>query len=186
MPTRRQMLALLASLPALKLVGCGSDDTTVAEGCSPIRLTDEHECALCGMTVIRHPGPKGQACLRDGRVLPFCSVHDMLSWAWQPESAPNINALYVHDLSRTGWEEPSDDNYMEAEQAVYVVGHDQRGAMGHTPAPFSERADAEAFAAEHGGSLLAFDELDWDTFRGNGSNGGGHGHDGGGMRHSSH
>ncbi len=176
MPTRRQLLALLASLPAVGLVGCGSDDAAVAENCSPIRLTDDHDCGLCGMTVIRHRGPKAQACLRDGRVLPFCSVHDMLSWAWQPESAPSINALYVHDLSNTGWDNPSDDHYMEAQQAVYVVGHDQRGAMGHTPAPFSQRDDAEAFASAHGGKLLAYDELDWDTFRGNGAAGHGNGH----------
>ncbi len=183
MPTRRQMLVLLASLPALKLVGCGSDDNAAAVACSPIRLTDDHDCALCGMTVIRHPGPKAQACLRDGRVLPFCSVGDMFSWAWQPESGPSINALYVHDLSLTGWDEPDDDAYMAADQALYVVGHDQLGAMGHSPAPFSRRADAESFAEAHGGHLLAYDELNWDTFRGNGAGSDGHGHNGGGGGH---
>ncbi|MCC5857917.1 MAG: nitrous oxide reductase accessory protein NosL [Ectothiorhodospiraceae bacterium] len=178
MPTRRNVLFLLAGLPALSLFGCGGDGGSAADACSPIRLTDDHDCALCGMTVIRHPGPKAQACLRDGRVLPFCSVHDMLSWAWQPESGPSIRVLYVHDLSLTGWNQPSDDAYVPAEEAVYVVGHDQRGAMGHSPAPFSDRGDAEAFAEAHGGDLLAYDELNWDTFRGNGAESGGHGHGG--------
>ncbi len=168
MPTRRQMLTLLLALPALKLAGCDSREDAAADGCSPIVLNDEHECALCGMTVVRHPGPKGQACLRDGNILAFCSVQDLLSWAWQPESAPHIRMLYVHDLSRTGWDEPVDDVWMDASQAVYVVGHDLKGAMGHPPAPFSAEADAEDFASRHGGRLLAFDELDWETFRGNG------------------
>ncbi len=167
MPTRRQVLALLAALPTLTLVACGSDRESAATGCSPILLTDEHECALCGMTIVRFPGPKGQACLRDGRLLTFCSVQDMLAWSWQPESVPAIDTLFVHDLSRTGWDEPSDDAYMEAPDAVYVLGHDRRGAMGHSPASFSRRADAEAFAERHGGQVMELDQINWDNLRGN-------------------
>jgi copper chaperone NosL len=166
MPTRRQLLALLAAAPALTLVACGSDRDTAATSCSPILLTDEHECALCGMTVVRYPGPKGQACLRDGRVLPFCSVQDLLAWSWQPESVPAIRTLFVHDLSRTGWDEPADDAWVEAQSAVYVMGHDRQGTMGHSPAPFSDPADAEAFAAHHGGRVMRFEELNWDNLRG--------------------
>ncbi|OOG23702.1 NosL family protein [Thioalkalivibrio denitrificans] len=167
MPTRRQVLTLLAALPTLSLVACGGDRETAATACSPILLTDEHECALCGMTVVRFPGPKGQACLRDGRVLPFCSVQDLLAWSWQPESVPAIEKLYVHDLSHTGWDEPSDEAYMDAQAAVYVIGHDQQGAMGHSPAPFSQRADAEAFAERHGGRVMDLDQINWDNLRGN-------------------
>jgi copper chaperone NosL len=168
MPTRRRVLALLAGIPALTLTACGREQESAATGCSPIRLTDEHECALCGMTIVRFPGPKGQACLRDGNLLAFCSVHDLLAWAWQPESAPAIDSLHVHDLSRTGWDNPSDDAYMNARDAVYVVGHDQRGAMGHSPAPFSDTNDARDFAERHGGQLTAFADMDFDSLRGSG------------------
>lgn len=170
MPTRRQLLILLAGLPVLKLAGCDASDRSDAVACVPVQLTDEHDCALCGMTVVNYPGPKGQACLRDRRVLSFCSVYDLLSWGWQPESGPSIDVLYVHDLSLTGWDDPAGDAWIEAQQAVYVVGHDQRGAMGHSPAPFSNRSDAEAFAAAHGGRLLGYDNLDWDTLRSEGGN----------------
>lgn len=166
MATRRQMLGLLASLPLLKLAGCDAQQGQAANSCSPLLMTDEHDCHLCGMTAVNHPGPKGQACLRDGGQRVFCSVHDMLSWAWQPESAPAISALYVHDLSRTGWESPAHEAWMPADKAVYVVGHNRRAAMGHSPASFSGVADAEAFAEAYGGRLLALSELDWDNFRG--------------------
>jgi copper chaperone NosL len=181
MPTRRQVLMLLAGLPTVTLMACGDRDTA-AIACTPIRLTDDHDCHLCGMTIVRYPGPKGQACLRDGRILTFCSVHDLLAWAWQPESAPAIASLHVHDLSRTSWESPSDEAYTDAHAAVYVVGHDQQGAMGHSPAPFSGESDARAFAERHGGHLVAFAGLDFDSLRqGSGSRGGmmhgnGHGH----------
>ena len=174
MPSRRQLLLFTAALPVVSLLGCGSEDETAAADCSPIELEDGHDCHLCGMTVVNHPGPKGQACLRDGRTLTFCSTRDLLSWAWQPESGPAIATLFVHDLSRTGWDEPSDDAWTDAEQAVYVVGHNRRGAMGHSPASFSEQADADAFVTDHGGRVLAFEELDWDTLREEAGNGGRH------------
>lgn len=165
MPSRRQILYLAAAAPMASLVGCGGSDDVAATDCSPIELHGGHDCHVCGMTVLNHPGPKGQACLRDGQVLTFCSTRDLLSWAWQPESAPIISALFVHDLSRTDWDQSSANAWMDPEQALYVVGHDLRGAMGHSPASFSERADADAFASRHGGQVLAFDDLDWDTLR---------------------
>ena len=175
MPKRRHVLLLFSALPAVSLLGCGSDEETAAADCAPEAIDDDRECELCGMTVVRHEGPKGQACLRDGRTLVFCSVHDMLSWAWQPESAPAIAALFVHDLSRTGWEEPG-DAWTKAEDAVYVVGHDRRAAMGHSPGPFSAHDDAEAFAREHGGRMVSFSEMDWDMLRDAAGNGDGGGH----------
>lgn len=166
MTSRRKLLAMMAGLPVLALVGCSGEGEAVAQNCQPLLLTDEHDCALCGMTIIRFPGPKAQACLRDGRILPFCSVHDMLAWSWQPESRVAIQSLWVHDLSRTGWDEPDHDAWMPAEDAVYVVGHDQRGAMGHSPAPFSAQADARTFIEHHGGQLMALGDMNFDNFRG--------------------
>lgn len=166
MTTRRDILCFLGALPVLSLVGCGDSGDGAAANCSPIMLTDEHDCALCGMTIVRFPGPKGQACRRDGRQLTFCSVSDLLSWAWQPENAPNISGLFVHNLSETGWEEPSDDHWIDARDAWYVIGHDRRAAMGHSPAPFTRRDDAKDFAARHGGEVFQFDALDWDLLRG--------------------
>ncbi|MDQ2070388.1 nitrous oxide reductase accessory protein NosL [Natronospira bacteriovora] len=165
MGSRRDALILLAGLPALMLMACG-DGREAAANCKAVTLSDEHDCALCGMTVVRHPGPKGQACLRNGDILPFCSTSDLLSWAWQPESGPAIEALFVHDLSRTDWESPSDETYVLAGDAWYVAGHQRRGAMGYPPAPFTERADAEAFAEQHGGRVYTFNDLSFDIIRG--------------------
>lgn len=163
MTTRRDIMAFLGALPILSLVGCGNSDT--AGNCQPIVLSDNRACALCGMTISTFPGPKGQACVDDGRTLGFCSTSDLLSWAWQPDSKPRIGRLYVHDLSQTQWSSPSDDAWIEARDAVYVIGHDRKSAMGHSPAPFSDRADAERFASESGGRLRSFPDLDWDALK---------------------
>lgn len=163
---RRKMLMLMAALPLIQLTGCSREHTVSQHACHPLLLTDDHDCALCGMTIVRHPGPKGQACLRDGRLLPFCSVQDMLSWAWQPESRVAIQTLWVHDLSQTSWVEPEHTAWMDATKASYVVGHSQRGAMGHSPAPFSVKQDALAFAQKYGGKLYTLEQLNFDNFRG--------------------
>lgn len=167
MLTRRQTLQMMALLPAAGLIGCGRHDQIGHDHCQLLTLSDEHECSMCGMMIVRFPGPKGQACLRDGEILPFCSTGCMISWSWQPESRPHIAALYAHDLSLTGWDEPSDEHWVRTTEAWFVAGHDQRGAMGHAPAPFSIEVDAERFAANHGGRVFAWNELDWDIIRGN-------------------
>ena len=162
MTTRRDIIAFLGALPILSLAGCGQSATT---DCQPIVLPKARECALCGMTISNFPGPKGQACVDDGDTLGFCSTNDLLSWAWQPDSKPRISALYVHDLSQTQWQSPADNAWVEAEKAVYVAGHDQEGAMGHSPAPFSREKDAEHFVQAHGGRILGFQELDWEALK---------------------
>ncbi|XOZ33032.1 nitrous oxide reductase accessory protein NosL [Halomonadaceae bacterium KBTZ08] len=163
MTTRRHVIACIGALPILSLVGCGQGETGAS--CQPVALSDTRECALCGMRISNFPGPKGQACVDDGQTLGFCSTNDLLSWAWQPDSKPRIQRLYVQDLSQTRWQSPSNDAWVDAREAVYVAGHDQEGAMGHSPAPFSDSKDAERFAAEHGGQLRRFKELDWDSLK---------------------
>jgi len=54
---------------------------------------------------------------------------------------------------------------MDAKDALYVTGHDREGAMGRSPAPFSAREDAKAFANNHGGQILTYDDLDWDALK---------------------
>ncbi|MEQ6885472.1 nitrous oxide reductase accessory protein NosL [Salicola sp. Rm-C-2C1-2] len=163
MTTRRDIIAFLGALPILSLAGCGQGDT--GANCQSIALSDGHQCTLCGMTISSFPGPKGQACVDEGETLSFCSTNDLFSWAWQPDSKPRIGKLYVHDLSRTRWQSPSGEAWIEARNAVYVVGHKKEGAMGHSPAPFSNNKDAEQFAETHGGRILGFRELDWDALK---------------------
>ena len=43
---------------------------------------------------------------------------------------------------------------------LWGIGHGQRGAMGHTLAPFAEQAEAQAFIDEHGGEMIRFEEID--------------------------
>ena len=64
------------------------------------------------------------------------------------------------DLDEDGY--PTSDRltgWVDVEHAYFVVGSDARTPAGETVLPFSERADAERFSEDHGGSVLTWEEL---------------------------
>ena len=73
---------------------------------------------------------------------------------------PILLVAYVHDMGRApAWDKPGDEDYVVADQAWYVIGHDMSGAMGPTLASFKEEAAARAFMQQHGGRLLRHEEI---------------------------
>ncbi|WP_444678770.1 nitrous oxide reductase accessory protein NosL [Halomonas sp. E19] len=189
-PPARPLAFALVLLLALLLAGCGDGDAD--RPLAPAQpITDGDSCHVCGMLIADLPGPKGQVYLtRDEAVRKFCSTTDMFAFLLQPENENRLSHAWVHDVAVTPWSRPADDAYILASEAWYVVGHDQRGAMGHTLASFRERHHADAFRDTHGGEVLAFGDIDLalltDLARadasmqpgtGNGMHGGGmHGH----------
>lgn len=121
----------------------------------------DDSCHVCGMTIARFPGPKAQAFTRhQTRPFKFCSTQDLFSWLLQPETAALVTTVYVHDMGITVWEKPTDDAFIAAERAWYVVGHNRRGAMGSSPASFSDRAAADDFVVQNGGRVVSYAEID--------------------------
>lgn len=158
----RNLLPLLVSLIAsLLLAGCGESEPEALA--SPVPIESGDSCHVCGMLIEQFPGPKGEAFLdRQGEALKFCSTLDLFTFLKQPENETRLSHAYVHDIGVTTWGEPSHEAFIRAEEAWYVVGHGQPGAMGHTLASFAERTDAEAFRETHGGELLAYADIDLD------------------------
>nr|WP_298373974.1 nitrous oxide reductase accessory protein NosL [uncultured Halomonas sp.] len=151
---------LLVLLLVLALAGCEqeSENTVLA---SPQPITDGDACHVCGMTITNFPGPKGQAFMKsDPEALKFCSTLELFTFLKQPENETQISHAYVHDVGETSWQEPSDNAYIRAVDAWYVVGHDQPGAMGHTLASFGEQDQAKKFSDEHGGEVIRFEDID--------------------------
>ena len=158
----RTTVAILVTL--LALAACGGEDRAAAPA-EPQPPDRSASCAVCGMTVVDYPGPKAQLFLKgeDGPKH-FCSTRDFFAYLLEEDSprAHRIRAMFVHDMGRTEWDHPHDGSghWIPAREAFYVVGSHRRGAMGPTLAAFAERADAEAFAAEHGGEIQPFDAID--------------------------
>ncbi|SIR73233.1 NosD domain-containing protein [Natronorubrum thiooxidans] len=75
--------------------------------------------------------------------------------------------VYVSDFSETTVELTEDGyptadgrlGWTDAESAAFVVGSDAATPAGETVMPFSDRDDAEAFTAAHGGEVLSWEQL---------------------------
>jgi len=150
---------LLAALLALSLAGCREETTASAP---PVTLTADAVGRYCGMNLTEHEGPKGQVVLAEGHdPFWFSSARDTLAFTMMPDEPKNYAAVYVSDMGRAAsWADPGPDNWVEARQAFYVTGSDARGGMGGSEiVPFSTREAADAFAAEKGGTVLAYADL---------------------------
>ena len=153
-----RMCALLAPLLVLMLSGCGQGSGEgVASG--PRDITPSTSCSLDGMLLADYPGPKAQIHYAN-RAEPdwFCDTVEMFNVYLNPEQVRAVRIMYVQDMGKADWDNPL-GQWIDARQAFYVVGSKRHGSMGPTIASFAQRADAEKFAAEHGGKVYPFADI---------------------------
>lgn len=160
------MRRALLACGLLALLAACDDKDAVANAPPPVALTRDAVGHFCGMTLVEHPGPKGQILLRgDSRPVWFSSARDAVAFTLLDEESKAIRAIYVSDMAQApSWEDLGGSNWVEARRAFFVLGSDRMGGMGAEEAvPFSERAAADRFVAAHGGRVLRLAELprDW-------------------------
>ena len=154
------MIARLSRHPLLLLVLvllAACDDPAPPNRPPPAEVTEDAVGHYCGMLLVEHPGPKGQAFLR-GQAEPvwFSSARDALIFTRLPEEPRDIAAVYVTDMVTAGsWERPRPGSWVPVDDAWFVIGSGRRGGMGGPEAvPFSREDAARAFAAEQGGKVM--------------------------------
>ena len=148
---RAFILALCLTLAACK--------QEVAQDTTPVELTAETLGHFCQMNLLEHPGPKAQVHLEGmpGRPLFFSQVRDAIAYARLPEQSHPILAIQVNDMgvSSATWDNPGQGNWIDADDAFFVLGSARTGGMGAPEAvPFGSEAAAEAFAAQEGGTVM--------------------------------
>ncbi|MEF8852600.1 MAG: nitrous oxide reductase accessory protein NosL [Haloarculaceae archaeon] len=175
---RRQVLlggtAVLAAL-----AGCGSGDGDAPE---PVTLTTDDSCEVCGMVIPNHPGPSAEVFYADRRPsghdnpARFCSTWEAFQYDFDRDWS--VEVFYVTDYSSVDWSlseaggdrlistHPEASAFVDAETVTFVVGSEIKGAMGRDLIAFSDRADAESFRDEYGGSLAGFDDVTPETIAG--------------------
>jgi len=154
-----KLIVVLLALPPF-LAGCGPED--VAEAPPPAPLTRDATGYYCNMTVVDHAGPKAQIHLA-GKTAPiwFSSVRDAVAFTKLPGEPKNIAAIYVQDAGKiTDWKHPGDGAWIDAKSAYFVIGSAMKGGMGQPETvPFATAAAARAFAAKHGGDVVAWPDI---------------------------
>jgi nitrous oxide reductase accessory protein NosL len=114
-------------------------------------------CPVCGMYPARFPQWASQIIFTDGSAHFFDSPVDLFIFLDGParfdatHTAEDAAAMYVADHRDGSW--------LDARQAVFVIGSRARGPMRGPDLPaFADLGAARAFIAEHGGQTLDFGE----------------------------
>lgn len=146
---------IIIAVAALVLAACQESETTVAP--SPIAMTEEALGHYCQMNLAEHDGPKAQIHLA-GHDHPvwFSQVRDAIAFTRLPEETEDVVAVYVSDMGKApSWENPGTDNWINAQEAFYVIDSRSRGGMGTPEAvPFAEEPAAKQFVTKNGGSIV--------------------------------
>lgn len=155
-----RLIALLA-VAALTLAACGEPARSTTAP-APQAITDNTRCSQTGLRLADHAGPKGQLWLA-GRDAPEFHVDtvQMFHFLLLPDPGRSVLGAFVQDMTGQDWHAP-DGAWIDARSAWYVHGTTPIGPMGPTLVSFAQRAEAEAFAARHGGELLRFADIDPD------------------------
>ncbi len=154
-----RMRWLATALMVFTLTACG-EEQQAAEAPPPVAPTREAVTYFGRMILVDHQGPKAQIHLESQEEpLWFPAVRDAFAFTVLPGEARDITAIYVTDMAASeGWDNPQ--VWVPAGSAVYVIRSDRTGGMGMPEAvPFTDRAAAEAFVADYGGEIVAWDAI---------------------------
>ncbi|KXF76086.1 copper resistance protein CopZ [Paramesorhizobium deserti] len=166
---KRFLLAVAMAALTLSLQACQREADAPP---TPFSLTEEALGHYCGMNVLEHPGPKGQAIVASfEHPIWFSSARDAIAFTMLPEEAKDIRGVFVSDMANApSWEEPGPDNWVDASKAFFVIASEVKGGMGADEAvPFSTEAAAKAFSQQHGGLVVTLAEIPRNYILGSGS-----------------
>lgn len=151
---------ILATLAATLLAACGQSSGPTA--LAPLEITRGTSCALDGMLLADYPGPKAQI-FYAGQAEPdfFCDTVEMFNVYLTPEQVRTVRGIFVQDMGKAAWDEPR-GHWIDAKSAYYVHGSRREGSMGPTIASFALEEDAAKFAAEYGGKVYRFSDIQAD------------------------
>lgn len=144
-------LCVLAGLSA-----CGDKTETAVVA---VEIDPATTCDLDGMLLADFPGPKAQIHFKnEAKPTFYCDTVEMFNTLLKPEQVKPIRAVMVQNMGKADWDQPR-GNWFDARSGIYVLGSKRKGSMGPTIASFAQEADAQAFAAKHGGKVLRFGQI---------------------------
>ena len=152
---RRWFPAVTRVAPVLMLLATSLAAT--AAGPPPVTPTAEDRCTVCGMFTAKYTEFLAQVVFADGAYLTFDGPKDLFTHLLAPEtyggrSPADGDGVFVTEYYSL---EPID-----ARAALFVIGSDVHGPMGHELVPFATRDDADEFQRDHRGTaVLAFADV---------------------------
>lgn len=177
--SRRSVLVGTAGVSVMALAGCLEDPSNP----DPISLAEGDYCDQCGMDIVMHPGPKGQAfyddddaaeLLDNDRDAPakFCSTVCLYEFLLSAAAfGYDLTVAYATDYSHLDYDLVEENGetvitahlesnaFSNTTELSFVAGSDVEGAMGGSVIGFLHAADAADFAETHGGDIIGHEEV---------------------------
>ncbi len=121
------------------------------------KLNEKSRCPVCGMFVAKYPQWLTEIKMSDGSVQIFDGVKDMMAYFFSPQQyGANDGTVATEVLVRDYYSQ----DWVDGKKAIFVIGSDVHGPMGHELVPFASQAGAENFFKDHHGSkIYSFEEI---------------------------
>lgn len=130
---------------------------STAVAAEPVKtVSDNERCPVCGMFVAKYANWLAQIQLADGETVMFDGVKDMMAYFFEPQkygAKSAVEDVYVTEYYSQQW--------VDAKKALYVLGSDVMGPMGHELIPLASMKAAQSFLEDHKGTkIYSFSEID--------------------------
>ena len=150
-PDRRAVFLGLAAFACVEVSAEAAEDGR-AEVLDLPKPSARDVCPVCGMFVAKYPYWVATVVYRDGAVAHFDGAKDLWKYLLDlPRWAPGRGRDDIAKIGVTGYYETA---RIDATRAVYVIGSDVYGPMGHELVPHPDEADAKEFLVDHKGRRI--------------------------------
>jgi nitrous oxide reductase accessory protein NosL len=135
-----------------------------AEGHKRKPITKKDKCPVCGMFVYKYPKWVAVIEFADGSSYFYDGAKDMFKhYMNAPKYTPGKSGQEIVSLSVTDYYAVA---LIDAKEALYVIGSDVFGPMGHELIPFKTQASAQEFLEDHKGTgILHFSDVSEETIK---------------------
>ncbi|MDK9702260.1 MAG: nitrous oxide reductase accessory protein NosL [Sulfuritalea sp.] len=158
MNRRALLLFLLASLLPVAALAQGAANPPKAVPKPVPKPGPKDLCPVCGMLVSKYPNWVATIVYKDGHAHHFDGAKDMFKFWFEPakyaagHKREDMAAIRVTDFYNL--------QAVDARKALYVIGSDVLGPMGHEFVPLVSKEDAADFLKDHKGKrILTFDQV---------------------------
>ena len=161
--TRRHLLKLGTALPLCSCVGMAMPASVYAQDTkfSPFGTPLPHDrdaCPVCGMFPARYPDWIATVLYADGHADHFDGAKDLFKYLL--DMATYAGGRKAADIDRIAVTDYYATEQIDARSALYVIGSDVLGPMGHELVPHPDQSDAAEFLKDHQGkSILRFEDV---------------------------
>lgn len=150
-------IVFLALMP---MFAAAADTLTLPNGA---KLDLSTKCPVCKMEVGSSALGPAAVVFKDGKVTGFDSTGDLFRYLLEPKKygfdPGTVEHMYVTQYGTK--------NFIDAKQAVYVVGSDVKGSMGPEVVAFAKKDAAEKFmSSHHGKKVVSYKEVGLNDLKG--------------------